>query len=155
MPRIPSLRVTVKPAPQQVQNLQVNINGVHMPNELLGIARPLGNELRDLRRVALGNFAAGFGLIVLVFVASIPLAGGMTRNLRTLMDRQITAIGLEAISRGARSADYPIGWIEVEVDAEGKGEGRLIGAMQLAVEGDRLVMKTYGTEPIRLINVVV
>jgi serine phosphatase RsbU (regulator of sigma subunit) len=51
----------------------------------LGIARPLGNELRDLRRVSLGNFAAGFGLIVLVFVASIPLAGGMTRNLRTLM----------------------------------------------------------------------
>jgi serine phosphatase RsbU (regulator of sigma subunit) len=53
---------------------------------MLGIARPLGNELRDLRRVALGNFAAGFGLIVIVFVASIPLAGGMTRNLRTLMD---------------------------------------------------------------------
>jgi serine phosphatase RsbU (regulator of sigma subunit) len=52
----------------------------------LGIARPLGNELRDLRRVALGNFAAGFGLIIVVFVASIPLAGGMTRNLRTLMD---------------------------------------------------------------------
>jgi serine phosphatase RsbU (regulator of sigma subunit) len=52
----------------------------------LGIARPLGDELRDLRRVALGNFAAGFGLIVVVFVASIPLAGGMTRNLRTLMD---------------------------------------------------------------------
>jgi serine phosphatase RsbU (regulator of sigma subunit) len=52
----------------------------------LGIARPLGNELHDLRRVALRNFAAGFGLIVVVFVASIPLAGGMTRNLRTLMD---------------------------------------------------------------------
>jgi serine phosphatase RsbU (regulator of sigma subunit) len=50
-----------------------------------GIARPLGDELRDLRRVSLRNFAAGFGLIVLVFVASIPLAGGMTRNLRTLM----------------------------------------------------------------------
>jgi len=39
--RIPSLRVTVKPGPQQVQNLQVNVNGVIMPNELLGIARPL------------------------------------------------------------------------------------------------------------------
>jgi serine phosphatase RsbU (regulator of sigma subunit) len=51
-----------------------------------GIARPLGDELRDLRRVSLRNFAAGFGLIVLVFVGSIPLAGGMTRNLRTLMD---------------------------------------------------------------------
>ncbi len=51
-----------------------------------GIARPLGDELRDLRRVSIGNFGLGFGLIALVFVASIPLAGGMTRNLRTLMD---------------------------------------------------------------------
>jgi hypothetical protein len=39
--RIPTLRVTTKPGPQQVQNLQVNVNGVNMPNELLGIARPL------------------------------------------------------------------------------------------------------------------
>jgi hypothetical protein len=39
--RIPTLRVTTKPGPQQIQNLQVNVNGVSMPNELLGIARPL------------------------------------------------------------------------------------------------------------------
>jgi serine phosphatase RsbU (regulator of sigma subunit) len=64
----------------------------------LGIARPLGPELRDLRRVSLGNFSAGFGLIVLVFVASIPLAGGMTRNLRTLMD------GVQRLSSGDLAA---------------------------------------------------
>jgi hypothetical protein len=39
--RIPTLRVTTRPGPQQLQNLQVNINGVLMPVELLGIARPL------------------------------------------------------------------------------------------------------------------
>jgi hypothetical protein len=39
--RIPTLRVNVKPGPAQVQNLQVNVNGVIMPNELIGIARPL------------------------------------------------------------------------------------------------------------------
>jgi serine phosphatase RsbU (regulator of sigma subunit) len=64
----------------------------------LGIARPLGNELRDLRRVSLENFAAGFGLIVVVFVASIPLAGGMTRNLRTLMR------GVQQLSSGDLAA---------------------------------------------------
>ncbi len=60
----------------------------------LGIARPLGDELRGLRQVSLLNFAAGFGLIVVVFVASIPLAGGMTRNLRTLMH------GVQRLSAG-------------------------------------------------------
>ena len=39
--RIPTLRVTTKPGPQQVQNLSINVNGVTMPIELLGIARPL------------------------------------------------------------------------------------------------------------------
>lgn len=63
-----------------------------------GIARPLGPELRDLRRVSLQNFAGGFGLIALVFLASVPLAGGMTRNLRTLMD------GVHRLSAGDLSA---------------------------------------------------
>lgn len=39
--RIPTLRVTVRPDPQQLQNLQVTLNGAQMPNELLGIARPI------------------------------------------------------------------------------------------------------------------
>jgi hypothetical protein len=39
--RIPTLRVTIKQGAQPFQNLQVNVNGVIMPNELLGIARPL------------------------------------------------------------------------------------------------------------------
>lgn len=43
--RIPTLRVTTKPGPQQVPNLQLNVNGVTMPVELLGIARPLNPGL--------------------------------------------------------------------------------------------------------------
>ena len=39
--RIPTLRVTTKLGPQQAQNLAINVNGVAMPVELLGIARPL------------------------------------------------------------------------------------------------------------------
>lgn len=39
--RVPTLRVTTKPDHSQLQGLQVNVNGVNMPVELLGIARPL------------------------------------------------------------------------------------------------------------------
>ncbi|MBS2016613.1 MAG: hypothetical protein JST00_27265 [Deltaproteobacteria bacterium] len=39
--RVPTLRVTTKPDQAQLQGLQVNVNGVNMPVELLGIARPL------------------------------------------------------------------------------------------------------------------
>lgn len=40
-PRIPSLRVTVKPEPSTLQNLQITVNDRQMPSELAGIARPV------------------------------------------------------------------------------------------------------------------
>jgi hypothetical protein len=39
--RIPTLRVTVKPAPSTLQNLQITLNDRVMPPELVGIARPI------------------------------------------------------------------------------------------------------------------
>ena len=67
-----------------------------------GTAQPVGNELRELRTVAVRNFAVGFGLIVVVFFASVPLAGGMTRNLRTLMQ------GVHAVAQGDLSTRVPV-----------------------------------------------
>jgi hypothetical protein len=72
------------------------------------------------------------------------------RHLLLVTDRPIA--GVEAM-RGTRSLDYPIGWIEIDVDAEGKGEGKLYGAVELSVENEKLTVKTYGTEPIRLLSV--
>ncbi len=67
-----------------------------------GIARPIADDLRDLRRVAARNFGLGFGLIALVFVGSVPLAGRMTRHLKTLM------AGVQQISRGDLSTRIPV-----------------------------------------------
>lgn len=39
--RIPTMRVTVKPEPQSLQNLQIAVNDRQMPTELVGIARPV------------------------------------------------------------------------------------------------------------------
>jgi hypothetical protein len=39
--RIPTMRVTVKPEPQSLQNLQITVNDKQMPAELVGIARPV------------------------------------------------------------------------------------------------------------------
>lgn len=40
-PRIPTVRVQVTPNPDKLQGLVVSLNGVVMPNELIGIARPV------------------------------------------------------------------------------------------------------------------
>ncbi|HEY3384706.1 MAG TPA: SpoIIE family protein phosphatase [Vicinamibacterales bacterium] len=67
-----------------------------------GIARPIGDDVRELRRVSARNFGLGFALIALVFAGSIPLAGGMTRNLRTLMD------GVQRLARGDLGTRVPV-----------------------------------------------
>lgn len=40
-PRIPMMRVVVKPEPQTLQNLTISMNDRQMPTELVGIARPV------------------------------------------------------------------------------------------------------------------
>lgn len=40
-PRLPTLRVIVKPDPSQMKDLRVTVNGTQMPVELVGIARPI------------------------------------------------------------------------------------------------------------------
>lgn len=40
-PRIPTLRVSVKPDPKELKELQVNLNDKQMPVEMVGIARPI------------------------------------------------------------------------------------------------------------------
>jgi serine phosphatase RsbU (regulator of sigma subunit) len=67
-----------------------------------GTARPLGDDLRELRGVAARNFGLGFGIVGLVFLVSIPLAGGMTRNLRTLM------AGVRSVSEGNLATRVPV-----------------------------------------------
>jgi hypothetical protein len=82
---------------------------------------------------------------------SVPTETG--RRIFLATDRPIS--GFEMLGGTRRTEDYPIGWIELEVDAEGKGEGKLIGAAELVVENDRLVLKSLGTEPVRLTQVSV
>lgn len=81
---------------------------------------------------------------------TVPLGDG-GRKVYIATDRPIA--GAEYLG-GARTEDYPMGWIEVEIPEKGKGgEGMLVGAAEAVVEGNRLTIKSIGTETVRLINV--
>ncbi|MCB1008081.1 MAG: hypothetical protein KDB94_04205 [Acidobacteria bacterium] len=71
------------------------------------------------------------------------------RLLRLVTDRPIQAYELRT---GARSEDYPIGWIEIQLDAEGKGEGQLIAAAELTMKDGNFVVKSFGAQPVRITN---
>jgi serine phosphatase RsbU (regulator of sigma subunit) len=67
-----------------------------------GLARPIGEPLRDIRRASLRNLALGLLVVALALVAIVPLATGMTRHATTLTD------GVRRLSGGDFSTRVPV-----------------------------------------------
>ena len=53
-PRIPTLRIEVKPSPSTLRNLTLSLNGRPLPNEVLGIARPVNPGVYRITATAWG-----------------------------------------------------------------------------------------------------
>ena len=53
----------------------------------------------------------------------------------------------------ARSSKYPFTVLELKLDQNGKGDGLVIGAAKLQLQGDDLQIKSLGTIPLRLLDV--
>jgi len=53
-PRIPTLRIEVKPSPSTLRNLTLSLNGRPVPNEVIGIARPVNPGAYKITATAWG-----------------------------------------------------------------------------------------------------
>jgi hypothetical protein len=54
-PRIPTLRIEVRPAPATLRNLALSINGRPLPIEVIGIARPINPGTYQITASAWGS----------------------------------------------------------------------------------------------------
>jgi serine phosphatase RsbU (regulator of sigma subunit) len=68
----------------------------------VGVARPVGEGLRETRRAAVRNLAVGLGLVGLALLGIIPLSGRMTRHLRSLTE------GAERLAGGDLDVRVPV-----------------------------------------------
>jgi serine phosphatase RsbU (regulator of sigma subunit) len=68
----------------------------------VGVARPVGEGLRETRRAAVRNLAGGLGLVGLALLGIIPLSGRMTRHLRSLTE------GAERLAAGDLDVRVPV-----------------------------------------------
>ncbi len=66
-------------------------------------------------------------------------------------------IGFQEARSGSRSVDYPFTLIEIRVDKDGKGEGKLAVATKVDFdkEKNQIALENYGSEPVRLNAVTV
>jgi serine phosphatase RsbU (regulator of sigma subunit) len=68
----------------------------------LGIARPVGDALKEIRRTAALNLAAGLGLVGLALLGTLPVSARLTRNLASL------SAGVERLAAGDLEARVPV-----------------------------------------------
>lgn len=100
-------------------------------------------------RVGTLSFTGTLGYQVRAAI-SVPTEKG--RMIYMATDRRIG--GFEIVG-ASRSLDYPVGWVALEVDGEGKGTGQLVAAAEITVKDGQLQIGMMGTEVVRLLNVTI
>ena len=58
-------------------------------------------------------------------------------------------IGFNEARNSARSMDYPFTVVEIRLNANDEGEGKIFGGTKLYVENNELVVENWGTQPTR------
>ena len=72
------------------------------------------------------------------------------RSLNLMIDRPVQ---FAEFWNSSRSLDYPFGFIQLDLDQQGKGEGRIIPAAKVRLIDNTVDIESYGIQPARLLNV--
>lgn len=68
----------------------------------IGVARPVGENLQELRRAAARNFGLGLGLIAFALIGIVPLSNHLTRDVKVVTE------GAERIAHGDLMTRLPV-----------------------------------------------
>ena len=107
--------------------------------------------LREIEDNDLGRFSLG-GSVGLPLNAVIVDRDGDDTRIRAVFRRWM---GFGEVRRGARSTDYPFGYVEIRIDQRtGRGEGTIIPAARIRFRNaDTVEIEDFGTFPGRLMGI--
>ena len=72
------------------------------------------------------------------------------RRIVVVTDRPI---GFREARNSSRSMDYPFSILEIRLNANDEGEGKIFGGSKVYVEKNELVVENWGTQPTRFNNI--
>jgi hypothetical protein len=72
------------------------------------------------------------------------------RKLTVVLNRPLSAFEVQYFTRSSR---YPYSVLELDLDRNGAGEGKIIAAAKMRMHGDTLTIESLGTQPLRLLAV--
>jgi len=106
--------------------------------------------LDNVRDKRLGRFSVG-GQVgrELNFVTETTLPNG-DRKIMIIFERWMDLYELRA---GARSTDYPFGYVELILDRDGRGTGTFIPAARIRFKDNQVEVENFGIYPARLYGV--
>jgi hypothetical protein len=108
------------------------------------------NTLRDeLWKGTVGFLSVG-GRIGYPVAAVLSQDTANGRMIRVVMNRPLSTFEVQNYTR---SSKYPFSVLELTIDRNGRGDGRLIGAAKLRMHGNELSFESLGSQPLRLLAV--
>lgn len=133
----------------------IHIDHYSSDEEVANLREVLASKGPAALREALWDLEAGYirvrgGLGYPIAAArSHPQADG-GRLIRLMIDRPLS---FREAALNLRSVDYPFSYIELHLDASGKGDGKLIAAAKVSLDGHTVNIVSFGVQPFRLLNV--
>jgi cytochrome c biogenesis protein ResB len=125
------------------------------PNQVRELTDALGRGgqdemLRALNRMKAGRIQIGTGVGVTANVIIAERWGEGGTKLTVFYERNVSFYEMRY---GTRSQDYPIGYAEIFLDQQGKGQGTLIAAARVRLkDGNTWEVEDFGTFPARLMG---
>jgi hypothetical protein len=133
----------------------VTINRYTPPNQVRELNEALANGgedqlLKAMSKMDAGRVQIGTGVGVRANAAIVDPWGDGGRRITVLYERWLQ---IAELRYGTRSQDYPIGYAEIYLDRNGRGEGTLIPAARVRLKGGNTwEVEDFGTFPARLLN---
>jgi hypothetical protein len=119
---------------------------------LAGVLQQKGpSALRDaLWDQEVGYIRVGGGLGYPIAAARSRPGNNGGRIVRLMIDRPISQA---EVINNTRTVDYPFSFIEIQLDASGKGQGQFYQAARVSMTGDTLNVENYNPQPLKLLAV--
>lgn len=145
------------PAATRTAMLTVGIDDVTPEEEVLALRTLLQKEGPEAVRKALINvekgaiFTTGSLAVPLCFVRVQPLPDGKGQRVVGIVARRLA---FQETWHATRSLDYPWSVVIMDIDANGRGQGKLLEAAKIEVDETGRVEVTYLTnQPARVTNI--
>ena len=137
----------------RTRQFTVTINRYTPPGQVRELNDALANGgqdqlLKTMSKMDAGRITIGTGVGVRVNAVIVDPWEDGGRRITVLYERWLQ---IAELRYGTRSQDYPIGYAEIYLDRNGKGEGTLIPAARVRLKGGNTwEVEDFGTFPARL-----